>query len=228
MTNRSQKSGQRTAICHFSFIIGHWSFAKSLSSAVVRKNVAPASSRQTVLLTQKELSRLTCRRDAGATILSHDLRLCGEGFWVAAMPICVHLCSSVFICGFILRNGARLGMHRLVPKSIICLREGYTRQALLADLGAGVTVGIVALPLAMAFAIASGLSPERGIFTAIMAGLLISALGGSRVQLGGPPGAFVVIVYGIVQKHGYEGLALGTLVAGGIFGCMGRAGLGST
>src|SRR5438552_4428622 len=95
MTNRSQKSGQRTAICHFSFIICHWSFAKSLSSAVVRKNVAPASSRQTVLLTQKELSRLTCRRDAGATILSHDLRLYGEGFWVAAMPICVHLCSSV-------------------------------------------------------------------------------------------------------------------------------------
>src|SRR5216117_509440 len=78
MTNRSQKSGQRKAICHFSFIIGHWSFAKSLASAVVRKNVAPASSRQTVLLTQKELSRLTCRRDAGATILSHDLRLCGK------------------------------------------------------------------------------------------------------------------------------------------------------
>src|SRR5437870_13191924 len=77
MTNRSQKSGQRTAICH-------WSFAKSLSSAVVRKNVAPASSRQTVLLTQKELSRLTCRRDAGATILSHDQRLCGEIFLVAA------------------------------------------------------------------------------------------------------------------------------------------------
>src|SRR5216117_3301530 len=82
MTNRSQKSRQRTAICHFSFVIGHWSFGKSFSavSAVVRKNVAPASSRQTVLLTQKELSRLTCRRDAGATILSHDQRLCGEGF----------------------------------------------------------------------------------------------------------------------------------------------------
>src|SRR5213593_2939710 len=81
MTNRSQKSVQRTAICHFSLVICHLSlFAKSRSacSAVVRKNVAPASSRQTVLLTQKELSRLTCRRDAGATILSHDLRLCGE------------------------------------------------------------------------------------------------------------------------------------------------------
>src|SRR5256884_1685022 len=91
MTNRSQKSRQRTAICHFSFVIGHWSFGKSFSavSAVVRKNVAPASSRQTVLLTQKELSRLTCRRDAGATILSHDPRLRGEAFGlflVAALP----------------------------------------------------------------------------------------------------------------------------------------------
>src|SRR5213593_3264934 len=118
-------------------------------------------------------------------------------------------------------------MHRLVPKSIICLREGYTRQALLADLGAGVTVGIVALPLAMAFAIASGLSPERGIFTAIVAGFLISALGGSRVQIGRPTGAFVVIVYGIVQKHGYEGLALATLMAGVIIVFMGLAGFGS-
>src|SRR5213080_759101 len=95
MTNRSQRSGQRTAICHFSLVIGHFSLCVLCVSAVVRKNVAPASSRQTVLLTQKELSRLTCRRDAGATILSHDLRLCGEGFLVAAMPICVHLCSSV-------------------------------------------------------------------------------------------------------------------------------------
>src|SRR5437899_8185913 len=94
MTNRSQKSGQRTAICHFSFVICHWSFAKSLSSAVVRKNVAPDASRQTVLLTQKELSRLTCRRDAGATILSHDRRLRGEIFGVWPR-------SSAFICGFI-------------------------------------------------------------------------------------------------------------------------------
>src|SRR3989454_12282187 len=109
-------------------------------------------------------------------------------------------------------------MHRLVPKSIICLREGYTRQALLADLGAGVTVGIVALPLAMAFAIASGLSPERGIFTAIVAGFLISALGGSRVQIGGPTGAFVVIVYALVQRHRGGGLAGATLMAGVLFG----------
>src|SRR5947199_10455354 len=97
MTNRSQKSVQRTAICHFSLVICHLSlFAKSRSacSAVVRKNVAPASSRQTVLLTQKELSRLTCRRDAGATILSHDQRLCGEAFGLrlgCTVFICVHL-----------------------------------------------------------------------------------------------------------------------------------------
>src|SRR6266516_1814746 len=78
MTNRSQKSGERTAICHFSFVIGHLSFSFSALSAVVRKNGALDSSRHTVLLTQQELSRLTCRRDAGATILSHDLRLCGE------------------------------------------------------------------------------------------------------------------------------------------------------
>src|SRR5213596_1159314 len=117
-------------------------------------------------------------------------------------------------------------MHRLVPKSIICLREGYTRQALLADLGAGVTVGIVALPLAMAFAIASGLSPERGIYTAIVAGFLISALGGSRVEIGGPTGALVVIVYGIVAKFGYDGLVVCTLLAGLILIILGLARFG--
>src|SRR5881296_2897124 len=117
-------------------------------------------------------------------------------------------------------------MHRLVPKSIICLREGYTRQALLADLGAGVTVGIVALPLAMAFAIASGLSPERGVFTAIIAGFLISALGGSRVQIGGPTGAFVVIVAGIVQRYGVDGLLVATLMAGVILVVFGLVRMG--
>src|SRR5947208_15920777 len=110
-----------------------------------------------------------------------------------------------------------------IPQLVTCLRS-YSRQQLLSDLAAGVVVGIVALPLAMAFAIASGLSPERGIFTAIVAGFLISALGGSRVQIGGPTGAFVVIVYGIVHKHGYEGLALAPLVAGGIIVFMGLAG----
>jgi SulP family sulfate permease len=79
---------------------------------------------------------------------------------------------------------------------------GYDRGRFLADAGAGVTVGIVALPLAMAFAIASGVKPEQGIFTAIIAGFLISALGGSHVQIGGPAGAFIVIVYGIVQRYG--------------------------
>src|SRR5213596_4363681 len=118
-------------------------------------------------------------------------------------------------------------MHRLVPKSIICLREGYTRQALLADLGAGVTVGIVALPLAMAFAIASGLSPERGIFTAIVAGFLISALGGSRVQIGGPTGAFVVIVYGIIAKYGLDNLLICTVMAGVMLLVMGFTKMGT-
>ena len=80
--------------------------------------------------------------------------------------------------------------------------EGYNRQRLVQDIGAGFTVGVVALPLAMAFAIASGLKPEAGLFTAIIAGFLISALGGSRVQIGGPAGAFIVIVYGIVERYG--------------------------
>src|SRR2546426_3988772 len=90
----------------------------------------------------------------------------------------------------------------------------------------GVVVGIVALPLALAFAIASGVPPERGIYTAIVAGFLISALGGSRVQIGGPTGAFVVIVYAIVQRHGGEGLAMATLMAGVILLGFGLARLG--
>ena len=80
--------------------------------------------------------------------------------------------------------------------------EGYNRERLVRDVAAGLTVGVVALPLAMAFAIASGLKPEAGIFTAIIAGTLISLLGGSRVQIGGPAGAFIVIVYGIVERYG--------------------------
>jgi SulP family sulfate permease len=100
-----------------------------------------------------------------------------------------------------------------VPKLATTLKD-YTRGQFVADLGAGVIVGIVALPLAIAFAIASGVTPERGLFTAIVAGFVISALGGSRVQIGGPTGAFVVIVYAIVQKHGVDGLAVATLMAG--------------
>ncbi len=110
-----------------------------------------------------------------------------------------------------------------IPKTFICLKEGYSRSLFLNDLFAGITVGVIALPLAMAFAIGSGVPPERGLFTAIIAGFLISFLGGSRVQIGGPTGAFVVIVYGIVQKHGYDGLALATLIAGVLIILMGLA-----
>jgi len=101
----------------------------------------------------------------------------------------------------------------LVPKLFTTLKD-YTRAQFTQDVIAGIIVGIVALPLAIAFAIASGLSPERGLYTAIVAGLLISLLGGSRVQIGGPTGAFVVIVSGIVQKHGVDGLTVATLLAG--------------
>ena len=114
----------------------------------------------------------------------------------------------------------------LVPKLITTLRT-YDRQQLTADLTAGVIVGIVALPLAIAFAIASGVTPERGLYTAIVAGFLISTLGGSRVQIGGPTGAFIVIVYGIVQQYGYDGLAIATIMAGGMLIVLGVARLGS-
>ncbi|MEO8033288.1 MAG: sulfate permease [Acidobacteriota bacterium] len=114
-----------------------------------------------------------------------------------------------------------------IPKSIVCLREGYTRETILRDLTAGVVVGIVALPLALAFAIASGVPPERGLFTAIIAGFLISALGGSRVQIGGPTGAFVVIVYGIVTRFGYDGLVICTIMAGVILVILGLTRMGA-
>jgi len=105
--------------------------------------------------------------------------------------------------------------------------EGYTREQFIADLTAGVIVGIVALPLAIAFAIASGVTPDRGLWTAIVAGFLISALGGSRVQIGGPTGAFVVIVYGIVAQYGVDGLIVATLMAGVILVAMGLLRFGS-
>lgn len=113
-----------------------------------------------------------------------------------------------------------------VPKLATTLKN-YDRQQLMRDLTAGVIVGIVAIPLAIAFAIASGVSPGRGLWTAIVAGFIISALGGSRVQIGGPTGAFVVIVYGIVQKYGVDGLTVATLMAGVILVVMGLAGIGS-
>src|SRR5438552_11581173 len=113
-----------------------------------------------------------------------------------------------------------------VPKSITTLR-GYTRSQFTSDLVAGVIVGVVALPLAIAFAIASGVTPDRGLYTAIIAGFLISALGGSRVQIGGPTGAFVVIVYGIVQRYGIDGLVVATMMAGVILVVLGVAKLGA-
>jgi SulP family sulfate permease len=113
-----------------------------------------------------------------------------------------------------------------IPMSLVCWREGYSRETFFHDLFAGVTVGVIALPLAMAFAIGSGVAPEKGLFTAIVAGFLISLLGGSRVQIGGPTGAFVVIVYGVIQKHGYDGLAIATLLAGAMMIFMGIARFG--
>ena len=113
----------------------------------------------------------------------------------------------------------------LVPKLVTTLRT-YTRQQFAADVVAGVIVGVVALPLAIAFAIASGVTPDRGLYTAVIAGFLISALGGSRVQIGGPTGAFVVIVYGIVQRYGVDGLLAATLMAGVILVILGFARLG--
>jgi len=119
-------------------------------------------------------------------------------------------------------------MHtRLEPKLVTVLREGYSWRVFLSDLGAGVTVGIVALPLAIAFAIASGVKPEQGLYTAIVAGFVIAALGGSRAQISGPTGAFIVIIYSVVQQHGYEGLAVATLIAGALLVAMGLARMGA-
>ncbi|HZU43131.1 MAG TPA: SulP family inorganic anion transporter [Terriglobales bacterium] len=115
---------------------------------------------------------------------------------------------------------------RWLPKSVLCLRD-YNRTKFLHDLVAGVTVGLVALPLAMAFAIASGLTPQAGIYCAIVTGLLISLLGGSKTQIGGPTGAFVVVVAGIVAVHGVSGLFVCTVMAGVLLVIMGVTGLGA-
>ncbi|MBT9506105.1 SulP family inorganic anion transporter [Rhodoferax sp.] len=112
------------------------------------------------------------------------------------------------------------------PRLVGVLRN-YDRPQLIKDIGAGLTVGIVALPLAMAFAIASGLKPEAGLFTAIIAGFLISALGGSRVQIGGPAGAFVVIVYGILERYGLANLIIATAMSGVMLFAMGVFKLGT-
>ena len=112
------------------------------------------------------------------------------------------------------------------PKLVTCLKD-YSKEKFFADCIAGFIVGVVAIPLAIAFAIASGVSPDKGLFTAIIAGLLVSTLGGSRVQIGGPTGAFVVIVYGIIQKYGVDGLIIATLMAGILLVIMGIAKLGT-
>src|SRR5690242_11796676 len=112
-----------------------------------------------------------------------------------------------------------------VPKLVTTLRN-YSREQFVRDLTAGIIVGVVAIPLSIAFAIASGVTPDRGLYTAIVAGFLISVLGGSRVQIGGPTGAFVVIVYGIVQRYGVGGLTAATLMAGVILVIFGLVRLG--
>lgn len=113
------------------------------------------------------------------------------------------------------------------PKFFTVIRQGITKEQLIKDILAGLIVGIVALPLSIAFAVASGVSPEKGIVTAIIAGFLISLLGGSRVQIGGPTGAFIVIVFGIVTQYGLDGLLLSTILAGVILVIFGLLRLGS-
>jgi len=113
-----------------------------------------------------------------------------------------------------------------LPKSVILLRS-YDRRQLLSDLAAGVTVGLVALPLALAFAIASGLPPQARLYRAIVTGFVISALGGSKTQIGGPTGAFVVVVAGIVAKHGIDGLFACTMMAGVLLILLGVTGMGT-
>ena len=118
-------------------------------------------------------------------------------------------------------------MRQFIPKSYLYLRSGYTFSTFKKDLFAGISVAMIALPLAMAFAIASGVDPARGLYTAIIAGFLISLLGGSRIQIGGPTGAFVVIVYDIIQRTGYSGLCVSTLIASFLLILLGLFRIGS-
>lgn len=116
---------------------------------------------------------------------------------------------------------------QFTPKFFSLLKKGISKEQLQKDVIAGLIVGIVALPLAIAFAIASGVTPDKGLITAIVAGLIISVLGGSRVQIGGPTGAFIVIVYAIVQEFGVDGLIVATFMAGVILIAMGLARFGN-
>src|SRR5258705_5271593 len=113
-----------------------------------------------------------------------------------------------------------------LPKSVILLRN-YDRQKFASGLAAGVTVGLVALPLAMAFAISSGITPQAGLYCAIVTGFVISAFGGSKTQIGGPTGAFVVVVAGIIAKHGLDGLFVCTMMAGVLLVLLGVTGMGT-
>src|SRR3979490_118719 len=115
---------------------------------------------------------------------------------------------------------------RWLPKSVLCLRD-YNLDRFIRDVIAGITVGLVALPLAMAFSIASGLTPQAGIYCAMVTGFLISALGGSKTQIGGPTGAFVVVVAGIVAVHGGDGLFMCTMMAGVLLIILGVTGMGT-
>src|SRR5271168_5515295 len=117
-------------------------------------------------------------------------------------------------------------LNQWLPKSVLLLRD-YDRHKFVSDLIAGVTVGLVALPLAMAFAIASGVSPQAGIYCAIVTGFLISALGGSKTQIGGPTGAFVVVISGIIAKYGIDGLFECTMMAGVLLVLLGITGMGA-
>jgi SulP family sulfate permease len=118
-------------------------------------------------------------------------------------------------------------MKTFVPKLVTVFKEGYSKNLFVSDLTAGIVVGIVALPLAIAFAIASGVKPEQGLFTAVIAGFVVAMLGGSRTQVSGPTGAFIVVVYGIVQQYGYSGLAVATMIAGVLLIAMGLARMGT-
>ena len=114
----------------------------------------------------------------------------------------------------------------LIPEFFKLFKRPYSRQDFTCDLLAGLIVGIVALPLAIAFAIASGVKPEQGIYTAVIAGLLISVFSGSRIQIGGPTGAFIIVIFGIVQEFGYQGLVIATMMAGVLLIIMGLTRMG--
>ncbi len=154
----------------------------------------------------------------------HDDVACCPRLQKNRVPNCVHYPGDL-TWQFRVRTTAKCVKDplksELTPKLATLLRQGITRKTVIQDCLAGIVVGIVAIPLCIAFAIASGVSPDKGLMTGLVAGLLISLLGGSRVQIGGPTGAFVVIVYQIVSEHGVEGLTVATLIAGGLLILMG-------